>query len=102
MHPSMSQWWRPVEVLRRQTILNAACVDTEAASIDRAYVERLLSLTADFPAGARWLLFAFDNAHDDAPLPLSIDAKALPERVRRLAPIFASHVLRHDRHRAPV
>ncbi len=65
VHPSMSQWWRPVEVLRRQAILNAACVPDGAASVDRAYVERLLSLTADFPAGARWLLFAFDNAHGD-------------------------------------
>ena len=65
VHPSMSQWWRPIEVLRRQAILNAACVGSEAASVDRSYVERLLSLVADFPAGARWLLFAFDNAHGD-------------------------------------
>jgi uncharacterized protein len=65
VHPSMSQWWRPIEVLRRQAILNAACVGSDAASVDRAYVERLLSLTNDFPAGARWLLFAFDNAHGD-------------------------------------
>jgi mannonate dehydratase len=61
----MSQWWRPIEVLRRHAILNAACVGSDAASVDRAYVERLVSLTADFPAGARWLLFAFDNAHGD-------------------------------------
>lgn len=65
VHPSMSHWWRPIEVLRRQAILNAACVDGDAGSIDRAYVERLVSLTHDFPAGARWLLFAFDNAHAD-------------------------------------
>jgi mannonate dehydratase len=65
VHPSMSQWWRPIEVLRRHAILNAACVGGDAASIDRAYVDRLLSLTADFPAGARRLLLAFDNAHGD-------------------------------------
>ena len=68
VHASMSQWWRPIEVLRRQAILNAnaGCVaDDGTASVDRAYVERLLALTADFPRGAHWLLFAFDNAHGD-------------------------------------
>jgi uncharacterized protein len=65
VHPSMSQWWRPIEVLRRQAILNAACVADGAASVDRAYVERLQALVEDFPAGARWLLFAFDHAHRD-------------------------------------
>jgi mannonate dehydratase len=65
VHPSMSQWWRPIEVLRRHAILNAACVSDDTASIDRAYVARLTALTADFPAGARWLLFAFDHANDD-------------------------------------
>lgn len=73
VHPSMSQWWRPIEVLRRQAILNAACVPDEAASIDRAYVARLVALAADFPAGARWLLFAFEHAHRDDG---SIDAGA--------------------------
>ncbi len=73
VHPSMSQWWRPIEVLRRQAILNAACVPDDAASVDRAYLARLEALAADFPAGARWCLFAFDHArHDDG----SVDADA--------------------------
>jgi uncharacterized protein len=67
VHPSLHQWWRPTEVVRRKGILNAACVDEDAvASIDLTYVERLQTLAADFPAGARWWLFAFDRAHDDA------------------------------------
>jgi uncharacterized protein len=68
VHDSTSQWWHPVEVVRRKAILNAACVpdSSEApSSIDRAYVQRLQQLAADFPSGARWLLFAFDHAHHD-------------------------------------
>ncbi|MDP3225194.1 MAG: hypothetical protein Q8M96_18835 [Rubrivivax sp.] len=65
IHPSMHQWWHPGEVLRRRGILNASCVDADAPSIDIAYVQRLLTLAADFPAGARWWLFAFEQAHDD-------------------------------------
>ena len=65
VHPSMHQWWRPVEVLRRRAILDASCVAPDAPSIDRAYVERLQALAADFPGGARWWLFAFDQACDD-------------------------------------
>ena len=66
VHPSMNQWWKPVDFVRRHAILNAACVPADAPSIDRAYVERLLGHAGAFPVGARWLLFAFDQAHDDA------------------------------------
>ncbi len=65
VHPSMSQWWHPVEMMRKRGILDAACVDAGASSIDRAYVERLLASANEFPRGARWLLFAFERAHDD-------------------------------------
>ena len=72
VHPSLHQWWQPTEVLRRKGILNAACVDEDAvASVDHAYVERLHALAADFPAGARWWLYAFDRAHDDAGRPVA-------------------------------
>lgn len=66
VHPSMHQWWRPTEVLRRRAILNAACVPADAASVDLTYVQRLQELAAGFPAGARWWLYAFEMAHDDA------------------------------------
>ncbi|NRF69578.1 amidohydrolase family protein [Aquincola sp. S2] len=69
IHPHLSQWWHPVEYLRRQVILGAAGVDAAAPSIDRAYLDRLRSLTRDFPTGARWLLYAFDEAHDDSGTP---------------------------------
>ncbi len=93
VHPSMSQWWRPIEVLRRQAILNAACVGGDASSIDRAYVDRLLSLTHDFPAGARWLLFAFDNAHaDDGAVQPDTTTFHVPDRYAR--EVVAAHAER--------
>jgi predicted TIM-barrel fold metal-dependent hydrolase len=61
----MHEWWHPSEVLRRKAILNAACVTSDSGSIDATYVQRLRGLTDDFPAGACWLLFAFDHACDD-------------------------------------
>ncbi len=66
VHPAMTQWWHPAESLRRKVILNAACVPPAVASVDRAYLDNLLALVAEFPAGARWWLFAFEHAHDDA------------------------------------
>ena len=40
----------------------------------------------------------FGNPHDDAPRPLGTPSDAFPKRIARLAPIFKSHVLRHDHH----
>ncbi|SEK84102.1 mannonate dehydratase [Roseateles sp. YR242] len=64
--PRLSQWWHPVEHLRKRMILNGACVPMDSRAVDRAYVNRLTQLADAFPAGARWLLFAFDEALDDA------------------------------------
>ena len=69
VNAQLSQWWHPGEMLRKRFILNAACVPADAPSVDRAYVERLKALADDFPAGARWMLFAFDQACDDAGRP---------------------------------
>jgi uncharacterized protein len=89
VHASMSQWWRPVEVLRRHAILNAACADG-GASIDRAYVDRLVRLSADFPAGARWLLFAFEQAHTYAGQP-DADATTVHVPDRYTQQVAAQH-----------
>ncbi|KQW45571.1 MULTISPECIES: amidohydrolase family protein [unclassified Roseateles] len=71
VNAQLSQWWHPVEVLRKRFILNAACVSADATSVDRAYVERLQALAEDFPAGARWMLFAFDHACDTGGRPVA-------------------------------
>ncbi|HSW08097.1 amidohydrolase family protein [Aquabacterium sp.] len=65
VHAHLQQWWHPIESLRKRVIMGAAGVPADAPSVDRAYVARLRALTHDFPAGARWLLYAFDQAHDD-------------------------------------
>ena len=65
VHPHLAQWWHPIDALRKRVIMGAAGVPGNAPSVDRAYVARLSALTKAFPAGARWLLYAFDHAHDD-------------------------------------
>ena len=69
LHPSLTSGFNLVERARHRVILDAACVAPDAPSVDRAYVERLLTLSQAFPAGSRWLLFAFEQAHDDAGRP---------------------------------
>ena len=64
INANMTQWWHPVEVLRRRFILHAADVPSDAKDVDRSYVARLTRLTQDFPAGAKWMLYAFDEAID--------------------------------------
>jgi uncharacterized protein len=62
----MHEWWHPGDVIRRKAILNAACVGRDAATVDGAYLQRLKTLADAFPEGAKWMLFAFDHAHDDS------------------------------------
>lgn len=69
LHPSLTQGFNLIERARRRIILDAACVPADAASVDQAYLERWRHLARDFPQGARWLLFAFEQAHDDAGRP---------------------------------
>ncbi len=86
VHASLVQGWQVVERVRHRAILNAACVDPRAESIDRAYAQRLLTLAQGFPVGARWMLFAFDQAHDDA-------GRALPGATTFHVPnTYAAHI----------
>lgn len=65
VNPQLDSWRHPMEVMRKRVILQGAGVDARSRRIDDDYVQRLLDLTQDFPAGARWLLLAFEHAHDD-------------------------------------
>jgi len=65
VHPHLDSWWHPLEAMRKRVILYGAGVALRSRRVDLDYVNRLAALAADFPAGARWMLFAFDHAHDD-------------------------------------
>lgn len=65
IHPDLDSWWHPMEVMRKHMILYGAGVDWSSRQVDHDYVKRLATLAADFPPGARWLLLAFDYAHDE-------------------------------------
>lgn len=69
-NPEMDSLFHPWKYLQKRSYLNAACVENTPGRVDASYVERLDALLADFPAGARILLFAFDWAHDDQGRPL--------------------------------
>ena len=66
INPTLSQWWHPIDSIRRIAILNAAGIHkVQENTIDRAYITRVEQMASEFPAGAKWMLFAFDSAHDD-------------------------------------
>lgn len=106
VNAQLSQWWHPVEMLRKRFILNAACVPADAPSVDRAYVQRLRALADEFPEGARWMLFAFDHACDDAGrphaahttfhVPDAYAARIAAEHVQRFAWVASIHPYRPD------
>ncbi len=64
VHESLTQWWHPIEVVRRKSILSAACA-SDTTNVDQTYRDRLLALLNDFPKGYKSLLFAFEHAYDD-------------------------------------
>ena len=65
VHPHLDSWWHPWEAMRKRMILNGAGVAQQSRRVDLDYVHRLATLTEDFPVGARWMLLAFDQAHDE-------------------------------------
>lgn len=82
-------------------MLPGAGVDSDAPSVDHAYVERLPRLAAPLPRNARWLLFAFARAHDPQgrilpeattfPVPKSHVAAVATTRPDRLAWVASVH-----------
>lgn len=61
----------PVQFAQHEFYLNAACA--KKGDVDRSYVSRLRHLLDEMGSGCKSVLFAFEQAHDEA-------GKALPER----------------------
>ena len=64
--PKMQSAWNLRLYAQFRFYLNAACVDPALKNVDRDYLVRLRSLMADFPAGVRAMVMAFDRTHDEA------------------------------------
>jgi uncharacterized protein len=61
--PKLESLLYPLQFLQKKFFLNGACVDETRGRVDLDYVARLQTLMADFPAGYKLLLLAFDHAH---------------------------------------
>ena len=69
-NPRMSQWWRPVEYLRRKVYINASCIDERPGRIDLSFMDHLLAQAQAMESGFKAMLFAFDWARDEAGAPM--------------------------------
>jgi uncharacterized protein len=61
--PKLESLLYPLQFLQKKFFLNGACVDETRGRVDLDYVARLQTLMADFPAGYKLMLLAFDHAH---------------------------------------
>ena len=74
LNPRMSSKWHPSHYLRRLAFLNAGCAYAlEGASVDVAYVRRMLNVLDGMRRGFKMVLFAFERVHGE-------DGKADMER----------------------
>ncbi len=64
LNPRMTSAFHPSQYARRLFFINAGCAyDVEGASIDRAYVRRMLNVLGDMRAGMKMVLFAFERVY---------------------------------------
>lgn len=65
VNPAMSSLGHPIQYVQKRFYENAACVSAAGENINQAYIDRLIRLLGDFPAGAKLVLLAFDYHHDE-------------------------------------
>jgi mannonate dehydratase len=64
VNPDMQSLKHPVQWLQRAFYLNGSCTQDDGRS-DLHYIERLVWLLDQFPAGVKLMLLAFDYFHDE-------------------------------------
>ena len=104
--PKMQTAWHLRLYAQYRFYLNAACIDPALKNVDRDYLVRLRALMADFPAGYRAMVMAFDRTHDEAGRPqLDRSAFYLPnayaqdiaaKNASRIAWVASIHPYRDD------
>lgn len=72
--PKLESLLYPMQFLQKKFFLNGACVDENLKQVDLDYVARLQLLMADFPAGYKLMLLAFDHAHNNDGVQLAKDS----------------------------
>jgi len=82
----MTRWWHLTQFIQYKFYLNAGC--THRGEVDLSYVKRLLHLVDEFEPGAKVMLFAFEQAYDQA-------GRAMPDQTAFHVPnIFARELAR--------
>ena len=67
-NPKMNSVWHPVLKTQKHFYMNAGC--TAQGNIDTTYVQRLVQISAEMPAGFKSMLFAFDWFRDSQGKPI--------------------------------
>lgn len=70
LSPQMLSPLYPLQYLQRLFYLNAGCAHEAPGQVDASFVARLHNLAEGMAPGFKVLLFAFDQAHDEAGRPL--------------------------------
>ncbi len=65
VNPVMSSLGHPIQYAQKLFYENAACVSAAGEDINQTYIDRLIRLLGDFPAGSKLVLLAFDFHHDE-------------------------------------
>ena len=63
LNPDMQNPLQLAQYVRFKFYMNATCI-RDGGPVDEQYIQHLFRLKADFPAGAKFMLLAFDFMHD--------------------------------------